>query len=89
MSSGQEWRRPGVTGRVAWGLFGPTGVGVDLREGPWRREKLRLEAVILQLRGKIHKIIKALSSLLCFQLCSLLNVQPDFKISAEGSGLSF
>ncbi|XP_032735603.1 protein LTO1 homolog [Lontra canadensis] len=23
------------------------------------------------------------------QLCSLLNVQPDFKISAEGSGLSF
>uniref|UniRef100_A0A8C9PEF1 Essential protein Yae1 N-terminal domain-containing protein n=1 Tax=Spermophilus dauricus TaxID=99837 RepID=A0A8C9PEF1_SPEDA len=23
------------------------------------------------------------------QLCSLLNVQPDFKMSAEGSGLSF
>uniref|UniRef100_A0A452TNP6 LTO1 maturation factor of ABCE1 n=1 Tax=Ursus maritimus TaxID=29073 RepID=A0A452TNP6_URSMA len=23
------------------------------------------------------------------QLCSLLNVQPDFKISVEGSGLSF
>nr|KAF6438148.1 LTO1 maturation factor of ABCE1 [Molossus molossus] len=23
------------------------------------------------------------------QLCSLLNVQPDFKISTEGSGLSF
>ncbi|XP_048193179.1 protein LTO1 homolog, partial [Perognathus longimembris pacificus] len=23
------------------------------------------------------------------QLCSLLNVQPDFKITAEGSGLSF
>uniref|UniRef100_A0A8C6FYY2 LTO1 maturation factor of ABCE1 n=1 Tax=Moschus moschiferus TaxID=68415 RepID=A0A8C6FYY2_MOSMO len=23
------------------------------------------------------------------QLCSLLNVQPDFKIGAEGSGLSF
>uniref|UniRef100_A0A8D1FS12 LTO1 maturation factor of ABCE1 n=1 Tax=Sus scrofa TaxID=9823 RepID=A0A8D1FS12_PIG len=23
------------------------------------------------------------------QLCSLLNVQPDFKISAEGSGLAF
>uniref|UniRef100_A0A2I3LDM3 LTO1 maturation factor of ABCE1 n=1 Tax=Papio anubis TaxID=9555 RepID=A0A2I3LDM3_PAPAN len=23
------------------------------------------------------------------QFCSLLNIQPDFKISAEGSGLSF
>uniref|UniRef100_A0A8C0CIY3 Oral cancer overexpressed 1 n=1 Tax=Balaenoptera musculus TaxID=9771 RepID=A0A8C0CIY3_BALMU len=23
------------------------------------------------------------------QLCSLLNVHPDFKVSAEGSGLSF
>uniref|UniRef100_A0A8C0C7C7 Essential protein Yae1 N-terminal domain-containing protein n=1 Tax=Balaenoptera musculus TaxID=9771 RepID=A0A8C0C7C7_BALMU len=37
---------------------------------------------------KLHEDLKRIRGKFK-QLCSLLNVQPDFKISAEGSGLSF
>ncbi|XP_047679722.1 protein LTO1 homolog isoform X1 [Prionailurus viverrinus] len=48
-----------------------------------------------RIRGKfkqvcpLHVSLRFGSAFLRRLLCSLLNVQPDFKISAEGSGLSF
>lgn len=90
---------PWVEWCEAWAQHGP-GSGRGTCGGPAERGGASVRGATTQMKPQLEMLVFSFASRnpqghkdrlssVCSQLCSLLNVQPDFKISGERSGLSF